>query len=211
MLPPCPLCSEYSSEFYTGKRVYLRCPGCGYVFLHPSERLESEAEKARYLLHNNNLDYPGYRRWLGNFLDFVLKFSPIASPASVLDFGSGPFPALAILLKERGFHVSIEDAFFAPERPMGPFQLVTALEVFEHLFNPLEALSSISQRMVPGGILAISTEFLPENNEDFSGWHYISDPTHVGFFTVDCLLSAASRFGFRPIADNGERYIVMGL
>ncbi|MCK7483954.1 MAG: hypothetical protein M0C28_48450 [Candidatus Moduliflexus flocculans] len=49
-----------------------------------------EEEKARYLLHRNDPDGPGYRSYLEDFIRKAV--SPFAPPGSggILDFGSGP-------------------------------------------------------------------------------------------------------------------------
>jgi 2-polyprenyl-3-methyl-5-hydroxy-6-metoxy-1,4-benzoquinol methylase len=169
-------------------------------------RLTPGDEKIRYEQHNNSPDSPGYLEWLNLFLDFAF-LQPPPPGCSVLDFGSGPEPVLADLMTQRGCNVSIEDPFFAPGERPGKFDLVTSLEVFEHLNNPYEILCRLGRRLKRDGTLCISTLFLPESLEDFEPWHYRNDSTHIGFFTVDGLIRAARRAGFIPERCDGIRYI----
>ncbi|TFG80062.1 MAG: hypothetical protein E4H20_11350, partial [Spirochaetales bacterium] len=78
---------------------YQSCPGCAYSQLRRDLVPGAEAERARYLLHNNDPANPRYRAWLQDFIQhFIVPFA--RKGASILDFGSGPFPALAGMLGE---------------------------------------------------------------------------------------------------------------
>jgi SAM-dependent methyltransferase len=167
-----------------------------------------ETEKQRYELHNNSLENAGYIDWLNAFLDFAFTPTPAPAPGSkVLDFGSGPEPVMAQLMEERGCVVSLEDPFFAPGERGGSFDLITALEVFEHIYSPSDTIANLAKRLSPDGRLCISTKFLPDNHEEFETWHYRNDSTHIGFFTRTGLAEAASRFGLEEVSCDGTRYI----
>ncbi len=208
-LKPCALCGGKNIEPFRvdpGQISYYRCLDCAYICLNPSARLSHAEEKRRYELHNNSPDDPGYRLWLQTFLDFALN-PPPASGTKVLDFGSGPVPVLAGMLKEKGYMVRLEDPFFAPAHPEGPFSLITALEVFEHLSEPALVLGDLGKRLSPGGRLCLSTEFLPDNPGDFETWPYRSDATHISFFSRKGLTEAAARFGLMEDGGDTRRYI----
>ncbi len=165
-----------------------------------------EAEKKRYEQHNNSLENAGYINWLNTFLDFAFTPAP-AQGSTVLDFGSGPEPVMAQLMEKRGYIVSLEDLFFAPGERSGPFDVITALEVFEHIYSPSDTIANLASRLSPDGCLCISTKFLPPNHEEFETWHYRNDSTHIGFFTRTGLIEAASRFGLEVVSCDGIRYI----
>ena len=38
-----------------------------------------------------------------------------------------------------------------------------------------------------GGLLAVLTSFQPERADQFAGWHYRRDPTHVVFYAGETL------------------------
>ena len=63
------------------------------------------------------------------------------------------------------------------------YDFITATEVFEHLRNPIETIELLWQRLKPGGIFGIMTKLVIDK-EAFSTWHYITDRTHICFFSV---------------------------
>jgi len=182
---------------------YFRCPRCSYVYLDRNLLPTPEEEKARYLLHRNDPEDPGYRSYL------VLPFAP--PEGRILDFGSGPVPVLARLLSDRGYRVSAYDPFFAPDRTArtGPFDLIALHEVAEHLARPYFELARIARALAPGGRLAIRTRFAPEDPGDFRTWWYREDPTHVGFFGSRSFAALAGRLGMSVDLDDGRETLVL--
>jgi SAM-dependent methyltransferase len=173
---------------------YFRCPACGFVRLDDARVLSRDAEEARYRLHRNGLADAGYRTYLETFLDRAA--APYTSQgARILDFGSGPEPSLATLLRDRGYDVSIYDPHFAPaRRPLrGPFDLIILHEVIEHLARPHTTLARLVRRLSPGGSLAIRTRFAPEEPAVFARWWYREDPTHRSFLARSTFAALAAR------------------
>ena len=176
--------------------AYHRCAGCGHVRLEDARAPSAPEAKARYELHRNDPAEPGYRRFLMSFIDrAVAPF--VCSGARILDFGSGPVPALSVLLRERGMQVSAYDPFYAPDRRSlrGPFDLVAVHEVIEHLARPYATLAALGRRLRPGGIIAIRTRFPPLEPEAFARSWYREDRTHVGFFGPPAFAAMAARIG----------------
>jgi hypothetical protein len=176
--------------------AYYRCPGCGHVRLEESRRLSPEAEKARYLLHRNDPAEKRYRSYLATFIDRAV--APFAPPRSrILDFGSGPVPALAVLLRERGYVAEVYDPYFAPDRRVlrGDFGFVVLHEVIEHVSRPYATLAGLARRLRPEGGIAVRTRFAPDEREAFAQWWYRRDPTHVGFFDRGTFAALAARLG----------------
>jgi len=172
-------------EFYSdSKRPYLRCEICSLVFVPPLFHLGARAEKAEYDLHQNQVDDPGYRRFLSRLADPLGARLPAG--ASGLDFGCGPGPALAAMLREQGHPVALYDPFYYPDKGVlcGPLDFICATEVVEHLFLPGEELGRLWQLLRPGGWLGLMTKLVIDR-EAFTGWHYKNDPTHVCFFSED--------------------------
>jgi len=180
----CPLCDGRTIEpFYEDKRrPYLRCCRCALVFVPPAYYLDRSAERAEYDLHCNALNDPGYRAFLSRLaLPLVARLAP---GSCGLDFGCGPGPALAAMLREAGHEVSVYDSFYQPERDVlnRRYDFICATEVVEHLHQPGTELSRLWSLLNPGGVLGIMTK-LVLGSEAFAGWHYKNDPTHVCFFS----------------------------
>lgn len=183
---PCILCGREEAEpFYADRRrPYLRCAGCRLVFVPAAHRLDRRAERAEYDRHQNRVDDPRYRRFLSRLADPLSARLPPG--AAGLDFGCGPAPALADMLRERGFTVGLYDSFYCPDRAAlaGPLDFVCASEVVEHLHAPGRELARLWRLLRPDGWLGIMTK-LVRDREAFSRWHYKNDPTHVAFFSAD--------------------------
>ncbi len=152
------------------------------MFVAPWQRLSAAAERAEYLRHRNDPDDPGYRRFLARLRDPLCRCLP--APAQGLDFGCGPGPALAAMLREAGYRVALYDPFFHPDPSVFQrrYQFITASEVVEHLFHPGRELARLWRCLMPGGVLAIMTKRV-WTVAAFARWHYIRDPTHVVFFS----------------------------
>jgi len=182
----CPLCAgiEISQYFSDKRRRYLRCGRCLLVFVPACFYLDREAERAEYDLHQNEPGDPGYRDFLSRLLRPLTE--RLEPGARGLDFGCGPGPALAEMLRESGFDMALYDSFYRPDaRPLhNHYDFICATEVVEHLHRPGLELARLWNLLRPGGWLGIMTK-LVRNQAAFANWHYKNDPTHVCFFSGD--------------------------
>ena len=145
----------------------------------------------------SELQDPGDRRFLGRLAGPLAERLP--PPAAGLDFGCGPGPALAAMLAERGYSVAVYDPFYAPDEAVlvPGYDFITATEVVEHLSRPGRELHRLAGLLRPGGWLAIMTKLVLDR-ERFAAWHYIRDPTHIGFFSRATFAWWAEREGLIP-------------
>lgn len=195
----CPLCGDQAAQWFTDSRFggsqrdYLRCGHCEFVHVPAAQRLALETERAHYLLHENAVDDPGYRNFLSRLATPLLE--RLTPPASGLDFGCGPGPALAAMLAEAGFEVAVYDPQFAPNAGVleREWDFITATEVLEHLHRPGAELDRLWSLLRPGGWLGVMTRRLPAP-ADFDRWHYRRDPTHIGFFAARSFEWLAARW-----------------
>lgn len=180
----CPLCgADASSDYHRDhRRPYRQCARCRLVFVPSEHYLSRDAERAEYELHENDPGDAGYRGFLSRLAGPLLQ--RLSPGASGLDFGCGPGPALAQMLEEQGFIMSLYDPFFHPDRSaLGQrYDFITSTEVVEHLHYPGQELARLWSMLRPGGVLGVMTK-LVRDVEAFSGWHYKNDPTHVCFFS----------------------------
>jgi len=180
----CPLCHQVSNTlFHKDKhRDYYRCSQCHLVFVPSEQYLTKEQEKARYDLHENQPDDPGYRQFLSRFFEPMKQ--GLEAGSSGLDFGCGPGPTLSLMFEEAGFKMSLYDPFYAdhPEHLNQQFDFITTTEVVEHLHHPGLELNRLWNCLKPDGKLGIMTK-LATTQEAFSHWHYKNDLTHICFFS----------------------------
>lgn len=206
MVARCPLCRQTAAQFYHRDRFrsYHQCANCALVFVCSDYHLSPARERAYYDLHENSLQDSGYRRFLDRCAQPLLAGLPPASEG--LDFGCGPAPLLAEMLREGGHRVHTYDIFYAPDQQVfaQEYDFIAATEVVEHLIDPRGELERLWSRLRPGGLLALMTK-LVISRERFANWHYIRDPTHICFFSGETFrwlansLNAELRFADRDV------------
>lgn len=174
---------------------YLRCRVCRATFLDPSQRLSPADELRRYRRHQNNPDDAGYRAFLAKCLDPLLPKAPPGSHG--LDYGCGPGPVLAQMLREAGRRVDLYDPFFFPDQKVleCTYDFIFCTEAVEHFHRPAEEFTRFARLLKPGGWLAVMTRFMVEDGL-FASWSYRRDPTHVVFFNEFTLRYVAGRLGW---------------
>ena len=182
--PYCPLCNFCDARFFARdrRRSYLRCQRCALVWVPAEYHLDREAEKREYDKHENHIEDAGYRQFLRRVFEPLI--ARLAPGAKGLDFGCGPGPALASMLEEAGFAVSLYDSFYFPDRRVlqSSHDFISATEVVEHLHHPGRELEQLWRLLNPGGVLAVMTKLVIDA-QAFESWHYKNDPTHVVFFS----------------------------
>jgi hypothetical protein len=123
-----------------------------------------------------------------------------------LDHGAGK-GILVRLLLDSGFDAwgdePIARPLFAEERvmrqpPTGPFDLITLIEVAEHLLDPVETLTSLRAALALRGVLMLSTELFDVQLHG-SDWPYLAPAhgQHVTFYSRNGLRWVAERAGLR--------------
>ncbi len=160
---------------------YWRCTTCEARLLDPRHHLSREDEYAQYLDHQNDPEDRRYRRFLAKLAGPLLQRLDKASRG--LDYGCGPGPALAAMLRESGHDMALYDPFFYPDRDvlLHRYDFVTCTETAEHFHRPADEFERLFRMVRPGGWLAIMTRFLTDDAK-FGTWHYRMDPTHVVFY-----------------------------
>ncbi len=201
----CPVCSEPGTQPFVSVGVlnYWRCETCAARFLDPRQRPGREAERSHYLHHENHPGDQRYRRFLSKLAPLLLERLDAAQ--SGLDYGCGPGPALATLLREAGHEVMVYDPFFFPAAACleRTYDFITCTEVAEHFHHPADEFDRLDRMLRCGGWLAVMTCF---QNDDarFADWHYRKDPTHVVFYRDSTLHKIAAQRGWTceiPVKD----------
>ncbi len=197
----CPLCATpLGSELFHSdrRRDYYRCSLCGLTSVAVSQRPTIEAEKAEYDKHQNSPEDLRYRTFLSRL--YIPMQERINPNSYGLDFGSGPGPTLSVMFEEAGHTMGLYDPFYASDNEVlnSRYDFITASEVLEHLHDPKEDLALLWSLLKPGGWLGVMTK-LARDQAAFSQWHYISDPTHVCFFSKQTMEWLAKLWNSSPV------------
>jgi len=212
---------------WSGQKFELRrCPSCGFAFVaNPRQDYEALYDDAYYrglgadplVNYMDEIKHPEttIRRfeWRGisRVVDSIRKTS---SATRWLDYGCGVGGLVEFVrnhgvgaaygfdqgwslnqLLERGVpHLRPEEL----ERRRGTFDVVTAIEVLEHVSDPVTELSRIRALLRPGGLLFLTTGNAAPYRDRLSDWGYVVPDVHVSFFTPEALALALDKAGFDP-------------
>ncbi len=205
----CPLCLNNNIQHYhrDKQRDYWQCGHCDLVFVKPEQFLSLQQEKSIYDQHQNNPDDLGYRKFLNKLLLPLAK--QLIKQAKGLDFGSGPGPAISVILAEQGYQVENFDVFYADDRKLltGKYDFITCTEVIEHLHSPHKELAMLTGLLNSGGFLGVMTKRLLDK-ASFTTWHYKNDLTHVCFYSDQTFEYIAKTWQYKTDIINSDTVIL---
>jgi SAM-dependent methyltransferase len=104
--------------------------------------------------------------------------------------------AIAGLAKGFGIPLISEEQLFNMQ---GCFDLVTAIEVIEHVPRPIDVLRQIRRLLRPTGVLFLTTGNARPFRDCLLDWRYVVPEIHIGFYEPETLAFALTRTGFTPI------------
>jgi hypothetical protein len=179
-----------------GRQVgYFDCTHCGYLQTEKPYWLEEAYETVIA-----DLDTGIMWRNLRNMAHVVLTLTVFGRlRGRVLDHAGG-YGILVRLLRDVGVEAHWRDKYCQNllaggfESDPGPYDLITAFEVFEHLEHPLEELRAMLQ-VAP--IALISTDLVPSEETPSPDWWYLGPDhgQHIGFFRTRTLAHLAREVG----------------
>ena len=104
--------------------------------------------------------------------------------SSGLDYGCGPGPLLAEILKQAGHGVELFDPFYAdhPQHLQNRYDFITCTEVAEHFRRPGIEFERLFGLLKPSGRLGLMTKLVIDADA-FAHWHYKNDQTHISFLS----------------------------
>lgn len=219
MIKQCPICSS-QQRFYFQETIlrkysvdYFYCDTCGLLQTEKpywlNEAYQSAIASADTGLVQRNIV-------LSKLLSCTLFFL-YDRKGKYLDIGGG-YGVLTRLLRDIGFDMYWSDPYcenlfaqgFEVAETSPPFNAITAFEVLEHLYDPLNFLQT-SMVETSASTIIFSTELFCNNPPMPKDWHYYAFNTgqHISFYQYKTLkyvakilsLSVFSRKNFHILTD----------
>ena len=211
---------------WSGQIFHLRrCPSCGFAFVaNPRRDYESLYDDDYYRGRGadplvNYIDEVEHREstirkyeWRGIYR-LVSDVIQTNSTTRWLDYGCGVGGLVEFVRKQGieafGFdqgwslnhlsqsgvpHLSSKEL----ESQHGTFDVVTAIEVIEHVADPVAELTGMRSLLRPGGLLFLTTGNAAPYRDRLSAWRYVVPDVHVSFFEPTTLALALEKAGFEP-------------
>ncbi len=195
----CSLCGAAAEHYLKFReKNYYRCHHCSGIMMDPAVHLSPEAEKSRYDLHNNDVNDSGYQNFVKPLVEIISgKYSP---DSAGLDYGAGPGPVAAFMLREKGFGVELYDPYYwdDPAVLYRKYNYIICSEVIEHFRKPAREFSLLRSLLQPQGLLICMTEII-DDDLNFAQWYYKNDPTHVFFYHQASLRWIQKKFDFAAL------------
>jgi 2-polyprenyl-3-methyl-5-hydroxy-6-metoxy-1,4-benzoquinol methylase len=186
-----------------------RCPGCGYAFVadpvaDPASIYTMDYYRGAgadplvdYLFE---LDHPAQTirnyEWRGVHRAVAAR-RPLGAETRWLDFGCGNGGLVRYIAQHAGCAVVgwDEGAIVSEARSRGiaileddeveragPFDVITAVEVLEHVADPRATLARISGLLSPGGLFFYTTGNARPYAARLAAWSYVVPELHVSFY-----------------------------
>ena len=142
-------------------------------------------------------------RWLdfgcgaGGFLKFLRERGQIAGrPLELQGHDVGSYAEM--LKKQDGFRILDLDEL--AREPNGSFEIISMIEVIEHLPDPAAAIALIARLLKPGGLLILTTGNMDNPVARRHGIHYryCAPEIHVSLFNPGCLARLYRSVGLEP-------------
>jgi SAM-dependent methyltransferase len=80
----------------------------------------------------------------------------------------------------------------------GVFDVVTSIEVIEHVVDPLEFLGTVERMLRPGGLFFFTTGNARPRRDRMPSWPYVIPDIHVSFFEPATVVRLFERVGLVP-------------
>jgi len=183
----------YSEDYYRGRGAD---PLVDYSFEleHPQSTIRLYEWRGILLLLRNLKSLSPATRWLdygcGN--GALVRYARNQGLRHTLGFDEG-----AIVSQARAKQIPILNRDQLAQH-QGTFDLVTAIEVLEHVPNPLVTLREIRGLLKPEGLFFCTTGNARPYRNHLTQWPYVIPEIHMSFYEPGSLAMALTRAGFKP-------------
>ncbi len=183
----------YTADYYSGRGAD---PLVDYVFEleHPEETIRVHEWRGIFRAVASLVTLTADTRWLdygcGN--GGLVRHLRERGIGAATGFDEGWIAAKA---RASGIPILQADAL---DRMTGQFDVVTAIEVLEHLEQPVDVMRRIRRLLKAGGLLFFTTGNAEPVRGRLLGWRYLVPEVHVSFFEPSTAARALRQAGFEP-------------
>jgi SAM-dependent methyltransferase len=82
---------------------------------------------------------------------------------------------------------------------LGPFDVITAIEVMEHVLDPAATIRRVAELLAPGGLFFYTTGNVAPHREKIDSWPYVIPEIHVSFFEPRTMSRLLTDAGLDPV------------
>lgn len=221
----CPLCGGNTGLW--GKKNshnLFCCFSCGLIFVYPSPDPQTLYNQDYFSGATKGFGYVDYDAdkepmvsTFNKYLDLIKKYGKETGHIFDIGAATGFFLRLA---RDRGYSVSgVEMSDYAANLarkadidvstgdllslaiPGDSFDIVTMLDVLEHMADPFTELMEVKRVLKPGGLLVVNSP----NGQSFlarflkTKWHLVVPPEHIFYFSPKNLSLFLKREGFKVL------------
>lgn len=215
----CLACGSNSRRMVGSKNQFAlwKCLHCGTIFTR-----DQAAQEVLTDLYDHYYDAASFEMnpvAAQSLERVVLSFERFRSTARILDIGFGEGGLLQVA--ERlgwqcyGTEISPRSLAYGSQRgwivareaeqderfPRQSFDVVTMIEMLEHVPNPQDFLQSATRWLRPGGMLYLTTPNAKSLNQRLLGleWSVVSPPEHLAIWTAKGIRYALAKAGLQPL------------
>lgn len=195
----------------------VSCRDCNTVYTPYSPWYSSQYFYLGYYLKDDEIETPPFVQQ--RLEEITAEFAPYRRTNKLLDLGCGAGGLLqaarkhgwqaqgldvsshaADHVRELGFEV-FEGELHEAAFPEGQFDVVTAAELLEHIFEPRVLLQEVARILRPGGLFWTTTPHARGISARMLGlkWRCIWPPEHLQLFSIRGLKALLREAGFRDI------------
>jgi SAM-dependent methyltransferase len=191
------------------------CRGCRTLFTAELPAISEATDYASYY-HEGNLEIPGFvherlgelvesfaaHRRRNRWLDVGFGAGALMEAASARGWevvGTEVSSRAVEAMDGRGFDVRLGELADA-DLPPGAFDVVSLVEVVEHVPDPDSILEATRPLLRPGGVVYITTPHSRGASARLLGtrWSVVAPPEHLQIFSLRGLRTALGRAGLEP-------------
>jgi SAM-dependent methyltransferase len=184
--------SIYDEDYYAGRGAD---PLVDYAFEleHPTQTVRQYEWRGLASVVGHLLGTLAGRRWIdfGAGNGGLVRYLRERDNVDALGFEEG---AIARRADALGIPLSGREAL---SDWRGSADVVTAVEVLEHVVDPVAELRTMRQLLKPGGLLLITTGNAQAHSDDLARWRYVVPEIHISFFEPRTLARAFAQAGLR--------------